>query len=306
MCGGALVELGADPSPLLDPLLREFERSLAATERLRELGATLFPEDGDERLREMTEETLLALFDQGFEGLDAHSSLRVWHCSFAAVLSRMPEGLERARQTPGIAGAVERLRAVAPELSFAHALLRVLRDEALIVLFPEVEQGYRVELSGVVDMGQLTILLSDPLKKAFRSVGANGRAAGPVLEAARGEGPQESGGEYSANIHFYPWPAMNPATGLPEPDRAEWLASSGRGAHSLPPDFLPADLPMLDGTRVLLAVGPRVPGDRTLRFSRGLPGYRIFDALKARLAATGLPRGEVLRWLARIKEAQGR
>jgi hypothetical protein len=95
---------------------------------------------------------------------------------------------------------------------------------------------------------------------------------------------------------------MNPETGLPEPNRAEWLAPAGKGSHSLPPDYLPADLPTLDGQRILLAVGPQVPGEKAPRFRRILPGYRMFDALRATLQVSRLPDEETAGWLARIRQ----
>jgi hypothetical protein len=152
-----------------------------------------------------------------------------------------------------------------------------------------------------VDTGQLTILLSEPLDDPFRRVGASGRAPASVLAVARGEGPQEIEDTYEASTHVYPWPAMNPETGLPEPGRARWEAPNGSGSHSLPPDYLPADLPTLDGERILLAVGPRVPGDKVPRFTRILAGFRMFDGLKAGLRVTRLPDEETTDLLDRFR-----
>jgi hypothetical protein len=301
LCGGALIEQGARAPLLTGPLLAAFESALAAAERLRALATSLFAEQADEKLEDMTEETWLQLASQDPEGLDAHDSLDGWHRPFAAVFSNDLAGLSLARQNPAITGPVDRLRSKVRGLSFVHALLQMIHQEPLVVLFPELRGGYLVLPSGVIDMGQLTILLSDPLDEPFRRVGAHGRAPAPVLATARGEGPQEIEETYEASIHFYPWPAMNPETGLPEIDRTRWEAPGGSGSHSLPPDYLPADLPPLDGKRVLLAVGPQVPGDRAPRFNRILAGFRMFNALRAGLQVTQLPAQEAARWLDRTR-----
>lgn len=303
LCGGALVEQGASAPLLTGGLLAAFESALASAERLRALAGSLFAEQADEKLEEMTEETWLELVGHDPEGVDAYTSLGEWHRPFAAALSRDPAGLARAQQNPEITGPVDRLRREISGLSFVHALLRLLPQEPLVVLFPELREGYQILPSDVVDTGQLTILLSEPLDDPFRRVGASGCAPASVLAVARGEGPQEIEDTYEASIHVYPWPAMNPETGLPEPERTRWEAPNGSGSHSLPPDYLPADLPTLDGKRILLAVGPRVPGDGVPRFTRILAGFRMFDGLKAGLQVTRLPDEEAAGWLARVRGA---
>lgn len=183
-----------------------------------------------------------------------------------------------------------------------YQLLHTPMNAPLIVLAPALGEGGRFDVSGCVNMGQLTVLLSDPMASIFERLGANGRASDAMLDNARGLGPQQIDDSYSAGVHFYSWMAVDPATGKPAQGRHTWVASGAQGSHSLPPDLLVSDLPPLDGVRVLVVVG-RDPVPGGVGFTRSLDGVRTFGALRASLQPLPFDGDDARRWLDRVREA---
>ena len=124
---------------------------------------------------------------------------------------------------------------------------------------------------GVVDLGQLAVLISSSLRDPLSRIGVTEVADDETLAVMRGDGPQQGEGTYSCGFHCYPIQATDPATGMARDDVHMWSAPGGTGTHSLPPDFLPGTLAPVDGARVLLVVGPKSPG---MRFVRVIPAVR--------------------------------
>ena len=161
---------------------------------------------------------------------------------------------------------------------------------------PELGEAWSFKADGVVDVGQLTVLLSDALKNPLARIGGSGVAKSDVLEVMTGSAPQQGEGSYSASFAFYPVEAIDPVDGLPKDGAHTWSAPGGTGTHSLPADFLPGTISLRDGARVLVMVGPNAPG---LRFVRVVPAVRTFDALAARITSIEpLADEQAARWLA--------
>ncbi len=313
--GGALVEGGVDASPLARAMLGPLTEALTSARRMvrraRELRAAAAGEE-DEELTEGGHEVWLdasplpgalvaQLKAEDRDAFDGFLSLGLWFRPFVAAFSRVPALLPEARRHEALVALVDELHTADQSVHWMYTLLHALGGETVVVLVPESGEGFRVAVSGCIDMGQFTTLLSDPLDAAFRKVGAKGRASQDMLDVARGLGPQQGEGVYGSNVHFFPWQAMDPVTGLPVSDRVEWRAPGGTGTGSLPADFLVADAPVLDGERVLLLVGPRAPG--IPGFVRILSSGRAFESLPAALHVTPLTADETRRWLARVREA---
>lgn len=175
-------------------------------------------------------------------------------------------------------------------------LIETVFDARFVVTIPELGEAWAFKADGIVDMGQLTVLLSDALKNPIARIGGSGVAKSDVLEVMTGAGPQQIEGAYPASFAFYPVESIDPADRLPKDGAHTWSAPGGTGTHSLPPDFLPGTLAPRDGARVLVMVGPRAPG---LRFVRVIPAVRTFDALEARITdIEPLSDDQAARWLA--------
>jgi len=305
LAGGALIESGLDAEPLARAMIPPLTHALGSAKRLVELAAAE-PEEEDEAVlwigrKGLGSESIEKLGEQDGEALDAFASLETWYRPFVAAMTRALPVLRRTQKDEALVKVVTEMDDASSGAHWMNLLLKTLMDETLIVLLPELREGWSVKVSGCVDNGQLTTLLSDPLDESLKKIGASRRAPKVMLDNARGRGPQEADGSYSASFHIWAWRAMDPETGLPAVGRYEWLAPGGTGAMSFPPDFLPADIPLLDGERVALLVGPDAKGG--VGYTRVLSATRMFAALPATLSAERLAPAEAKRWLARVTES---
>jgi hypothetical protein len=310
LAGGALIESGLDPEPLARAMLAPVTHALASAKRLVTLVANEHEHEEDEE----EDDAVLWVGDHGLgaeeierlgeadgEALDAFASLETWYRPMVAALTRSSSMLRQAQKNAELLALVTEMDRQSIGAHWMYLLLKTMMDEKLVVLLPEIREGWTVNVTGCVDSGQLTTLLSDPLDASLAKIGASRRASKAMLDNARGRGPQEADGGYSASFHLWAWRAMDPKTGLPAVGRYEWLAPGGTGAISFPPDFLPIDAPLLDGERVLLLVGPDAKGG--VGYTRILGATRMFEALPATLTAERLAKAEAERWLARVAEA---
>ena len=229
-------------------------------------------------------------------------SLATWYRPVVAAWSRDVGTLRTAKADAELRAKVAALGGASEGTHWLGLLLSTLFDAPMVVLFPESRVGYRLIVNGVVDVGQLSVLLSAPLAEAFARVEASGPASEAMLAVMRGEGAQKVEATYTASFHFYPWQALNPASMMPEDHRFEWSAPGGVGDHSLPPDFLPDALVPLRGARVVLAVGPNAKTG--VHFSRVIPGTRTFESLRADVKnVERLSESDAAKWLDAVRLA---
>jgi hypothetical protein len=307
LAGGALIESGLDAEPLARAIIAPLTHALSSAKRLVPLAAAE-PEDEEEA------EPMLRVGDKALgaaaierlgeldgEALDAFASLETWYRPFVAALTRSMAVLRQTQQNEALVALVSDLDASSPGVHWMYLLVKTMIDVKLVVLMPEIREGWAVKVTGCVDNGQLTTLLSDPLDASLAKIAASRRAPKVMLDNARGRGRQEADGSYGASFHLWAWRAMDPKTGLPAVGRYEWRAPGGTGAISFPPDFLPTDIPLLDGERVALLVGPDAKGG--VGYTRMLSATRMFAALPATLSAERLAPAEAERWLARVTES---
>ncbi len=307
LVGGALTESGLDSEPLARAIIAPLTHALTSAKRLIALAANEPEHEGED-------EPALWVGDKGLgaasieklgeldgEALDAFASLETWYRPFVATLTRALSVLRQTQKNEALVALVSEMNEASSGVHWMYLLLKTMMDDELIVLLPELREGWRVKVSGCVDSGQLTTLLSDPLDASLAKIGASRRASKVMLDNARGIGEQEADGSYGASFHLWAWRAMDPKTGLPAVGRYEWRAPGGTGAISFPPDFLPTDIPRLDGERVALVVGPDAKGG--VGYRRMLSATRMFAALPATLSAERLAPAEAERWLARVTES---
>jgi hypothetical protein len=164
--------------------------------------------------------------------------------------------------------------AVAEQLNVAHwlrGLLLVLDDEQLIVLHRPTGRGFRVTISGIGDNFQLhTLLAASLIGKESRGLIPGQRPTAAEIAAASDGEPAPPGG-IKGNFNLVD------AYG-------NWIWNEGR----------PADIPRLEGTRVVVIDPP--PYRRTWNAGRAYPLMR-----PAVFVDGALPAAEAARWLSLVK-----
>lgn len=308
---GALIESGADAAPLAEAIVTPLAHWTSAAGRFVENAIELdeAPDDTPEdrvidlgKLR-VVREDIDELFEKDPEAVASWFSLEQWFRPAVASLTRAPQAFAAARKNTMLRNALEALAPLPGGAYWLRVLFDSCANERLVFLLPELKQAYEVIADGVVDAGQLTVLLSKIFEKQLAEIGASGPADPAVIKTMLGEGPQQTSGGYGSHFYLYPWRAMNPETKVPEDERHWWTAPGGRGNHSVPADFQPATVEPLDGARVLFLVGPKLPSLKH-RFVREIGASRMFDKLTARVSEpVALGEDGFEKWIARASAA---
>jgi hypothetical protein len=296
--GGALVEHGASAAVLGRAIIAPLEIALVNAGRLLERAATLADEPGDEAVlvgeRHLSPATINALANDDLDAVNAWLSLATWFRPAVAAWTREPAVLREVQANAVLRAALAALGSTTETTHWLSLLGEAVFDARFVVLVPELGEAWSFQADGVVDLGQLTVLLSEALADPLARIGAAGIATREVLDLMTGAGPQRDEGAYASSCAFYPIEAIDPEDGMPRDGVHTWTAPGGSGTDSLPPDFLPGTLPVRDGERLLVLVGPRAPG---LRVERVIPAVRTFDALAARVDdVQRLPAAQAARW----------
>lgn len=308
---GALVESGADAEPLARAFLGPLERWLVAAARFVERANDL--DDAPEGLaenetvvledRRVAKADLDEVHEDDPEAVASWFALEVLYRPAVASMTRAPQVLVDARQRPALRSALETLHDLPGGSWWLRILFDACQGERLVFLLPERKEAFELVADGVVDTGQLTVLLASVLAPQLQALGASGPASEDVLKVMLGSGPQQLEASYSSHFYLYPWRALNPELGVPQDDRHTWLAPTGAGTHSLPADFQPATVEPLDGARVFFLVGPKLP-ELKHRFVRVIGASRMFDRLQARLSEpVALGEAGFTKWMSRVTTA---
>lgn len=311
LLGGAVLEAGAPAKPLAhavrEPLLRALKKAslfLSLAQKFAPLAQDSAPPDGPDVFEigdlRLPRSALDSIARVDWLAVRSFFSLAVWYRPVVAAWSLDVDTLREAEADAGLRAAVAAIGGASEGTYWLATLLETTIDVPLVILLPELREAYSLMLRGVVDNGQLSVLLSEALAEPLARLGASGVASADMLDVMRGEGPQKIESSYTAAFHLYPWQAMDPAKMLPQDHRFQWRAPGGTGDHSLPPDFLPSTLEPLRGVRVLLLVGPAVEG--CCHFNRILAGCRTFGSLRAEIkGARKLEPDDTTRWFEAVR-----
>jgi len=170
--------------------------------------------------------------------------------------------------------AVEKTRDDFDIAHLLHELLFVLDDAPLLVLHRETGRGYRMTIGGLGDNFQLHMLLAARLIGDPEEGWLPGTPPEPeMIAAAEGPGPMEPPGGLRAMFNL-----VDPY--------GDWIWNEGR----------PADIPLLDGARVVILDPPVYP--RRWRAGRAYPLMTPTCRVDAQL-----PAQEAAAWLARARPA---
>jgi hypothetical protein len=177
---------------------------------------------------------------------------------------------------PEIGEAAARLGDAVPRAHWLTGLVRVLDDEPVIVLDHASGRGFRLTMSGIGDNFQLHTLLADRLIGDPARGLLSGERPAPTWVAAATAGP--------------------PQGPLDDPIERRFRLFDGTGAYVYP-EGCPADIPVVDGVRVIVLHPPR----GRYRWAGGRTYQHMVPALA--LDAVMTP-DEVRAWRARIQPAR--
>lgn len=281
---GGMAGYASDPAVVVPTLVGRAADALEQTARFERLHRAAFgdvPDSEDaEQIGPTLERFVGSAAERGLTEPDAAMLVQAWFCAGQwaqpvlylcqrqDVRAMLPD---RARLT----AAVEAAREWIGTAHWLYGLLLVLDDEPLIVLHRPSGRGFRVTVSGIGDNFQLHTLLAAALVGDGSAGGLPGRRPSAEEIAAAGEGEQL---EPPAGIRG----CFNLVDAY-----GDWIWNEGR----------PADIPPLEGTRVVVIDPP--PYERTWNAGRAYP------LMRPTVRVDGpLPADEAARWLALVKPSQ--
>lgn len=289
LVGGALVERGCAPSPMVGPLIKRLQGLLELSAALADACLAQLPKaQGDDHdpveVFESTREQVAR--SMPLEGT-AWSALKDYWRPAIAVFS----------VSPSARAAACGLRDLAAKIADHHEggywlrlMLSVLDQEPIVAVEPRTGTGILGRISGIVDNFQLHVLLMDGFPRS--GFFSRRRVAKRVADVARGIGPQQTNDFVTGAWNLYTWRAIQP--GLKLPDQSDygandcWIWNEGT----------PEEIPVFDGRRAILLGPPSYP--------RSWGCQRMFDKLPARLdCERQLSKHEVTDWLQRMLNAKG-
>jgi len=284
---GSFVEMGADPLQAIDAILGRLPEVLTLAGRFVDacVAATGDATNPHECVQQHGVSVAARL------PLEARALTAVHGVSLGtiALLSRSVEKRREVQQREDLLPLAMKLAPVSGPASFLCKMVQVLDDETLIVLAPAQKLGWRVRIRGVADNFQLHTLL----------------AGSVVGSAERGLYPQRA--ETSLDPR-----SVEVASFLPCREREASVSSflqlltykglraagtiANESEHFIWNEGVPADIPTLDGTRIVLLT--------EASYVRTWNGGRIFRGMRGdlRLEETLTP-AVVEDWLQRLRAA---
>jgi hypothetical protein len=279
---GALVERGADSTPINGALIQWLRNILKLAIELADVCQAQLPstpdkdEDPGESFELIRKQVAVSMPNQNA----AWEALQQFWPAAIAIFSASPGARAAARDLCGLAVRIATLHAGGHWIRF---MLSVLDNEPILVLEPSTRLGLLGRISGVVDNFQLNVLLMDEFPRS--GFFTRRRVPQSAVDIARGVGPQQSEEIVTGVWNLYTWQALDARGVLP--------TSKEVGAHWIWNEGVPKDIPMLEGRRVIL-LGPS-------SYVRTWRAQRLFDKLPARLETERVLKGtEVSEWLVRL------
>ncbi|MEW9551402.1 hypothetical protein [Nonomuraea sp. NPDC050783] len=282
---GALAELGGDPEPVAGPLVAELSDCLelagafAAHWRSATGGEPPEPVDDDHEWTEAVADRLTAApltREAAVELTDAWSLAHLRAMPVVSILQLSPRLRHAVPGRERLIAALGTVLDERPDLESLAGLLRVLDNERLVVLHRPTGRGYEVVIGGIGDNFQLHTLLADALSGPDAEGLLEGVRPDPEWVRGAADGPVDPGA-----------PPVRGQFNLVD-GYGKWVWNEGR----------PADIPRLDGVRVLVLDPP--PYQRSWSPGRLYPMMR--GSVRLRRV---LPADEAAAWLAKVAPEAG-
>jgi hypothetical protein len=204
---GALVEMGADPSPVTGPLLERLPSLLDGAAAL--VGAC--PAENAEPDWKSFEEIRLRNARRLPGPGAAWETLNQYWCFAIAVFSASPE--TRASASP-LRSTAAKIAPYHPGGGWIESMLSVLHQAPIAVIEPRTRMGILGRISGIADNFQLHVLLMDGFPLAE---GEPRRVSQSVVDVASGRGPQQTQETVKGAWNLHTWKALRPGLELPSP-----------------------------------------------------------------------------------------
>ncbi len=306
---GSIVETGGDPRIAFDAAVSRLPEMLTATSEFVELcltAAELDGKDTNELDHSRVVETYAARVLEKRNDADAGWQTIGRAClGIIAMLSRAVDIRQRFCGEEGLIRQLAGLGQSVPQAVFLWKMLRVLDDEELVILAPEQQRGWKVQIRGVADNFQLHTLIAgnlvgDPedgwVAGVVGTLDGSGEGHEPEPNTpldARMTGvsrylPFAEGQVRTiiSHLNFWTWEGLREDGKLPDNaiEFRDFLVYN---------EGLPGDIPALGDVRVVLL--------GSSNYWRSWNGGRVFSGMKAdmRILETLTPEG-VDEWLARI------
>lgn len=270
--GGALVELGASPQPLVPMIVT------GLVDTLRRVGTLIETWPKDEERPDFTGDgydNTVSVLSRELAEQDAQAVAFAWYAlgAWSAPAIAVLQHAEVRQDLPNRAALtdlVDRFGPLREDLGFLVELLAVLDNEPFIVLHRASGQGYELTVSGVSGNFQLQTLLAATLVGPEADGLIAGTPPDPVWVAAASDGDLNPAGGISGQFNLVD-------------HTGSWIWGEGR----------PSDIPVLDGRRVVLLEPQPYP-------RRWSPG-RLFERMRPTVQLDRiLPSVEVAAWLTRL------
>ncbi|GAA0511693.1 hypothetical protein Ade02nite_44690 [Paractinoplanes deccanensis] len=271
----ALVEIGADPLPVLDVLVERVAGGLELAAQFGliagELGDVAAPTNAAE-YRELRDRVVRAAPAAGLAVEEAGEITQAWFTVNDWIPSLLlPLQHKRARlalpHRDRLTAATAAVGDQVDDAPWLHGLLLVLDDEPLLVLHRETGRAYDLKISGIGDNFQLHTLLAAALIGEGRLPGTPPAPAW-VAAATTGEMMPEGGIQGQFNL---------------VDARGAWIWNEGR----------PAGIPLLGDHRVVVLDPPP--------YARGWNAGRAYPLMTPEMTLVRtLPAEEAAGWLARV------
>ncbi len=285
---GAMIEAGHDPRPARAAMLGALQQTLPvcadiADEARAEVGEPPEHIDEDEAEDWLAERGAEALNEAAGRRPAAAAAWQRLHEVWPGAIAMFSVDPEARAEAQDLAPIAERIEDVHEAAGWLRAMLTVLHDEPYVAIEPETRTGVVGRISGIVENFQLCTLLMDEFPRD------EPRVSKAAVAVARGDGPQQIDETVTGVWNLFTYEALQPGGELPDPADVSlshtWIWNEG----------MPADIPVLDGHRVIL-LGPAA-------YSRQWKAQRMFLKLPARLTADLLDDDAVGGWLAKIAAA---
>jgi hypothetical protein len=280
---GGMAEYGTDPTQLLPTLVGRAVDAMEQAARFAGVYREAFGDPPDPqdhaRIESAFERVVGGAAGLGLTEEEAVTQVQAWFCAdqwvqpvlFLAQRKDVRAALPQRRR---LTDAVEAVREHVGTAHWLYGLLLVLDDEPLVVLHRPTGRGYRVTVSGIGDNFQLHTLLAAALVGDGSAGLLPGRRPTPAEVAAAGDGEDlepEGGLRGSFNL---------------VDGHGAWIWNEGR----------PADIPALDGARVVVLDPPP--------YERAWNAGRPYPLMRPEVRVEALTPAEAAHWLGLVKPAQ--
>jgi hypothetical protein len=259
---GAMVEAGADPGPLVVPLLDKLGQVVPAARRFHAACAATAAEAADDPPAAFERAAAQVAAAMPIEAA-AWGMLDKLFPPVIAVMSASPAA--RALGAP-LLEPLDEMAAHSVGAAWMAKMVRVLENEPFLAIEPATGRGIAGRMSGIAENFQLNVLLMDAFPRGLL---ARRRVSADAVRVAKGDGPQQSHETVTGAWNLYTWAALSPDGTLPAP------TDLSRGDAWIWNEGVPADIPVFEAQRVIL-LGPPA-------YARSWDSQRAFARLRAEL-----------------------